>query len=159
MNFNKIRFSSFIPSYEKYFDILKEDKSITNYVTFSKHDSNLIFYDDDLVGFYKTMYRDDDLPDREIYIAIVQKYRGKGIANYILSTLCNNIFESDTNCEFIHLSIDKNNIPSIKMAEKAGFKRNEELEKELRKYNDNNTLIYTIKNNIYTNERENNMTM
>lgn len=45
------------------------------------------------------------------------------------------------------------------MAEKDGFKRNEELEKELREYNDNNTLIYIIRNNIYTNEKENNMTI
>lgn len=159
MDYNKIKFISYSPIYDKYFDILKEDNSITKFVSFSKHDSRLIFYDNDFAGFYKTMYRDDDLPDREIYIALIEKYRGKGIAKYVIDTLTNNIFESDPNCEFVHLSIDKDNISSIKLAQNCGYTENEKLEDELRENNDNRTLVFSIKNKFYIEEEKNNMTL
>lgn len=159
MDYNKIKLASYIPIYDKYFEMLKEDKSITDFVSFSKHDSRLIFYDNDFAGFYKTMYRDDDLPDREIYIGLIEKYRGKGIAKHVLNTLTSNIFESDPNCEFIHLSIDKDNTSSIKLAKSCGYIENKELEVELRENNDDRTLIFTIKNQIYDEENKNNMTL
>ena len=53
MEWDKVKFESFRPSYEKYFDTYLKDKSITEYVSFSKWDSSLIFYKDDFAGFYK----------------------------------------------------------------------------------------------------------
>ena len=159
MDYNKIRLTSYIPIYEKYFEMLKNEKSITDFVSFFKHDSRLIFYDNDFVGFYKTMYRDDDSLDREIYIGLIEKYRGKGIAKYVINLLTSNIFYNDPNCEFIHLSIDKDNISSIKLAHSCGFVENEELEKELRENNDNRTLVFSIQNQFYKEEKKNNMTL
>jgi RimJ/RimL family protein N-acetyltransferase len=149
MDFKKVKFSSFIPGYEKYFDILKTDKSITNYVSFSKYDSSLIFYDNDFAGFYKTMYRDDDLTDREIYIALIEKYRGMGLASYVINYLTNNIFDSDKNCEFVHLSIDKDNKSSINMAINCGYNINKELTKENIDMKDERTLVFSKKNPNY----------
>jgi len=143
MDFNKISFPPFIPSYKDYFNLAK-DPSIKEFVSFSETDSNLIFYDNEVAGFYKVVYRSDELNDREIYIALLAKFRGFGLAQYIVNTLCQNIFANDINCTSIHMSIDKDNFSSIKMAESLGFKRNEELEAELRLYNDFRTLIYTL---------------
>lgn len=83
MDFNKIRFSNYIPTYDKYFDNYLKDKSITKYVHFSKWDSTLIFYEQEFIGFYKVITRNEEINDREIYIAIIEKYRKKGIASYI----------------------------------------------------------------------------
>lgn len=154
---NKIKLVPYNPTYDKYFDILKDNKSITQFVSFSKHDSRLIFYDNDFAGYFKTMYRDDDSADREIYIALIEKYRGKGIAQYVINLLTNNIFESDYNCEYVHLSIDKDNISSINLAKNCGFIENIKLEQELRENNDNRTLVFSIKNKFYIEENKSNI--
>ena len=65
MEWDKVKFESFRPSYEKYFDTYLKDKSITEYVSFSKWDSSLIFYKDDFVGFYKTITPDEEKNDKE----------------------------------------------------------------------------------------------
>lgn len=148
MDFKKVSFPSFIPSYKKYFELAKE-QSIAKFVSFNEYDSNLIFYDNEVAGFYKVVYRNDELNDREIYIALLEKFRGCGLAHFVIKTLCKNIFSNDLNCEAIHMSIDKDNLASIKMAESLGFKRNEDLEKELREYNDFRTLIYTLKSRLH----------
>lgn len=152
MNFDKVTFPPLIPDYIKLFDLAKNDKNISKYVSFSPVDSNLIFYENDLAGFYKVVFRDEETRDREIYIALMDKYRGFGLAQYVVGTLATNIFLNDINCKFIHLSIDKENLASIKMAESLGFIRNEELEQELREYNDFHTLIYSLKNRNYSEE-------
>lgn len=68
--------------------------------------------------------------------------------------LTKNIFISNTECPYIHLSIDKENISSIKMAKNCGFKENYLLEQELRETNDNHTLIFSIKNKFYEAKEE-----
>ena len=146
MDYNKINFRPFSPNYEDYLNQINSDKSVSEFVNFSKSDSRLIFYEDDFVGCFKTMIRDDDLPDKEIYIGLTKKYRGKGISKYVISKLSNNIFESDNACEYIHLSIDKDNIASINMAKSCGFTENIDLENELREYGDNSTLVFSIRN-------------
>lgn len=154
MELDKIKFESFIPSYEKYFETYLKDKSITEYVSFSKWDSSLIFYDDDFAGFYKTTTPDDEANDKEIYIALIPKYRKKGIASYVVNTLANNIFRSDQDCEYVHLSIDKENTSSINMAHNCGFVENTNLEQELRDTGDNRTLVFSRKNPFYLKECE-----
>lgn len=154
MELDKIRFESYIPSYEKYFETYLKDKSITEYVSFSKRDSSLIFYDDKFVGFYKTMTPDDDLNDKEIYIALIAEYRKKGIASYVVNTLTNNIFASNQNCEYVHLSIDKENTSSINMAHNCGFIENSNLEQELRDTGDDRTLVFSRKNPFYIKESQ-----
>ncbi len=141
---NSLRFESYNPSYDKYFTILKEDESIKNYVSFPKNNSTLIFLDNVFIGVCRISLRDYDSNDMEIYIAIVREYRCKGLAEKVLEQLCHNIFLANDKCHYIHLSIDKENETSIKMAEKAGFKRNEVEEGELRLYGDNRTLVFTI---------------
>lgn len=152
MNFDKVSFPPLLPDYIKLFDLAKNDENIRKYVSFSPVDSNLIFYENDLAGFYKVVFRDEDTRDREIYIALLDKYRGLGLAQYVVGTLATNIFSNDCSCNFIHLSIDKENLASIKMAESLGFIRNEELEQELREYNDYRTLIYSLRNKNYSEE-------
>lgn len=154
IDFNKIRFVGYIPTYDKYFDYYLKDNSMTKFVSFSKRDSSLIFYDDDFVGFYKTMIRDEEENDREIYIGLIPEYRKMGIASYVVTTLTNNIFESDHNCSAVHLSIDKDNYSSINLAKKCGFFENSTLEQELREYGDNRTLIFSIKNKLYSKNEE-----
>ena len=80
MEWDKVKFESFRPSYEKYFDTYLNDKSITEYVSFSKWDSSLIFYKDDFVGFYKTI-----TPD-EVFSLSIDKctYSQSGLAVKIL---------------------------------------------------------------------------
>ena len=97
-------------------------------------------------------FKDDSL-DREIYIGLIEKYRGKGIAKYVVNLLTSNIFYNDPNCEFIHLSIDKDNISSIRLAHACGFVENKELEKELRENNDDRTLVFSIENQFYKEEK------
>lgn len=154
MEVDKIKFESFVPSYEKYFETYLKDKSITEYVSFSTWDSSLIFYDDDFAGFYKTITPDDEVNDKEIYIALIPKYRKKGIASYVVNTLTNNIFASNQDCEYVHLSIDKENNSSINMAHNCGFIENTNLEQELRDTGDNRTLVFSRKNPFYIKESE-----
>ena len=152
MDYTKINFKSYVPSFEKYINMVNTDSTINKFVTFSKYDSKLIFFEDTFIGCFKTMIRDDDLPDKEIYIGILPEYRKKGISKYIINVLCNNIFESDEACEYIHLSIDKNNEASIQMAKSCGFIENLELENEIKKYGDDKTLIYS-KRTPYINKK------
>lgn len=154
MDFSKIRFKSYTPSCDKYLDTYLNDKTITEYVSFSKWDSSFIFYGDDFVGFYKVLIRDYDLNDREIYIALIPKYRNKGIAFYTINTLTDNIFKNDIECEFVHMSIDKYNISSINLAKRCGFVENTVLESELRNDGDNRTLIFSMKNKYYESKDE-----
>ena len=154
MEVDKIKFESFVPSYEKYFETYLKDKSITEYVSFSTWDSSLIFYDDDFAGFYKTITPDDEVNDKEIYIALIPKYRKKGIASYVVNTLTNNIFASNQDCEYVHLSIDKENNSSINMAHNCGFIENTNLEQELRDTGDNRTLVFSRENPFYIKESE-----
>lgn len=154
MELDKIRFESYIPLYEKYFETYLKDKSITEYVSFSEWDSSLIFYDDDFAGFYKTTTPDDELNDKEIYIALIPKYRKKGIASYTVNTLTNNIFASNQACEYVHLSIDKENTSSINMAHNCGFIENSNLEQELRDTGDDRTLVFSRKNPFYIKEHQ-----
>lgn len=154
MEWDKVKLESFRPSYEKYFDVYLKDKSITEYVNFSKWDSSLIFYKDDFAGFYKTITPDEETNDKEIYIALIPKYRKKGMASYVVNTLTNNIFMSDSECEFVHLSIDKDNTSSINLASNCGFLENSILEQELRENGDNRTLIFSRKNPFYIKKKE-----
>ncbi len=154
MDFNKINFKSFIPSYERYLDILNSDEEVRKYISFSKYDSKLIFFDYDFVGCFKTMTLDDESNDREIHIAIIKKYRGMGIASFVINKLTDNIFESDNTCESIHLSIDKNNEQSLKMGTKCGYKLNEELTKDNINMGDSNTIVLSKKNPNYITENE-----
>lgn len=154
IDFYKIKFKSYIPNYDKYFDHYLSDKSMTEFVSFSKRDSSLIFYDNDFIGFYKTMIRDEDENDREIYIGLIPEYRKMGIASYVVTTLTNNIFESDPQCSAVHLSIDRDNYSSINLAHNCGFLENLTLEQELREYGDNRTLIFTMKNKFYNKNEE-----
>lgn len=149
MDFSKIRFASYNPTYDEYFDYYLKDKSITQFVSFSKWDSSLIFYDDDFAGFYKNIIRDDDLNDRELYIALIPKYRKKGMASYVVNTLTHNIFENHPDCEYVHLSIDKDNDSSIRLAQACGFCENTTLEQELRESGDNRTLVFSTQNKNY----------
>ena len=149
-----ISFKGFVPSYNKYLSEINSDESVTKFVSFNPSDSRFIFLDDEFVGCYKTMLRDDDLPDREIYIGIKKEFRGKGIAKYVLSTLTNNIFESDNACEFVHVSIDKDNIASINLAKSCGFEENKELEEELRENKDDRTLVFSSKRKINENKKD-----
>lgn len=149
IDFNKIRLTNYIPIYDKYFDEYLKDPTMNRFVSFSKRDSSLIFYEDSFVGFYKTMFRDEEQNDREIYIGLIPEYRGRGIASYVVTTLTKNLFESDPQCEFVHLSIDKDNSSSIILAHNCGFVENLDLEEELRAYGDNRTLIFSIRNKSY----------
>ena len=152
MEWDKVKFESFRPSYEKYFDTYLNDKSITEYVSFSKWDSSLIFYKDDFAGFYKTITPDEEKNEKEIYIALIPKYRKKGMASYVVNTLTNNIFTASPDCEYVHLSIDKENISSINLASNCGFIENSSLEQELRETGDNRTLVFSRKNPFYVKE-------
>lgn len=154
IDFNRIRFTGYVPTYDEYFDYYLKDDSMTNFVSFSKRDSSLIFYDDKFVGFYKTMIRDEEENDREIYIGLIPEYRKMGIASYVVNTLTKNIFESDSQCSAVHLSIDKDNYPSINLAHNCGFLENTTLEQELRDSGDNRTLIFSMKNRLYSNDTE-----
>lgn len=154
MELDKIKFKSFMPSYEKYFELYLQDKSITEYVSFSTYDSSLIFYNEDFVGFYKTITPDEEVNDKEIYIALIPKYRKQGIASYVVNTLTNNIFTSNPDCEYVHLSIDKENTSSINMANNCGFIENENLEQELRDTGDNRTLVFSKENPFYIKENK-----
>lgn len=149
IDFSKIKFRSYTPILDKYIDMYAKDKTITEYVSFTKWDCSFIFYDDDLAGFYKIQIRDYDLNDREIYIVLVPEYRSKGIAEYVINTLANNIFKNDSSCEVIHMCIDKSNTPSINLAKRCGFEENKALECELRNDGDDRTLIFSIKNKYY----------
>lgn len=148
-----ITFKGFIPTYKKYLDEINSDESLTKYVSFNSSDSRFIFMEDEFVGCFKTMLRDDDLPDREIYIGIKKEFRGRGIAKYILNTLTKNIFESDGACEYIHVSIDKDNIASINLAKSCGYTINKELTDELIKDGDNRTIVFSSKRKTYDNEK------
>ena len=149
MDFTKIKFASYNPSYDEYFNYYLKDKSITEYVNFFIFFLALIFYDNDFAGFYKNIVRDDDLNDRELYIALIPKYRQKGMASYVVNTLTERIFENDAECEYVHLSIDKDNLASIRLAQNCGFLENVSLEEELRADGDNRTLIFSTRNKNY----------
>lgn len=82
----------------------------------------------------------------EIEIAILEQYRGKGLSSIILDDLCKQLFTRENPCHSVFLSIDKRNHSSIRMATKNGFYLNEERTKELRKYGDLNTLVFSKDN-------------
>lgn len=150
MNLDEIEFHNYIPTYERYFDEDLRDPSILKYVSFPKREATLIFHKQDLVGCYKTMVWDEQRNDREIWIAILPKYRHKGIASYVIKTLIHNIFSNDLTCPEIHLSIDQDNLSSIQMAHACGFFEDNHLEQELRENGDNRTKIFTIQNDIHS---------
>ena len=150
----EITFKGFVPSYKNYLDEINSDESLTKFVSFSSSDSRFIFLNDTFVGCYKTMLRDDDLPDREIYIGIKKDFRGRGIAKYVLNTLTKNIFETDNACEYIHVSIDKDNIASINLAKSCGYTENKVLENELRENKDDRTLVFSTKRKTYENKKD-----
>lgn len=153
MDFDKIALMFYVPQYEEYFKRYAKDKSIKEYVDFTPWNCRLIFYGNELAGFLKVFTRNEEINDREISIALIPKYRGKGLATYMITTLVNNLF-GDTSCEFVHMSIDKQNIASIKMALNCGFIENEELERELREDGDDRTLVFSIRNMNYGENRE-----
>ncbi len=155
MDYSKISFKGYIPSYKKYFELIKEDKTINNYITFTEYDSSLIFYESNFCGICKIIDFDED-ENKEIHIALLDEYRNQGLASYIVATLSNNIFASNIHCQYAVLSIDKDNTPSIKMANKSGFKLNEELTKANLEYGDFKTLYFT-KNNPYYQSLHNNL--
>lgn len=145
IDLGKISFKSYTPKYDECFDVYGKQE----YVSFAKWDSNLIFYDDEFAGFIKVYVRDYERNDREIQIALIPKYRGKGLATCVITSFVNNLFKANSSCEAVHLAIDKRNIPSIKMAINCGFVENEDLERELREDGDEFTLVFTVKNMNY----------
>lgn len=149
MDYSKINFRCFIPEYKKYYDLQNDNPKLNKFVHFSPNNSSLIFYDDVFIGFYKIFRLDEDSNDREIQIAILNEFRKKGIASFILENLSKNIFYSDNLCENIHLFIDKKNIPSIKLAIKLGFNRNEVMEKEIQLYGDKYTFVFSKNREFY----------
>lgn len=147
MDSSKISLKSYIPSYKQYFDLIKEDKTISKYISFSEYDSNLIFYDNNFCGLYKVIDFDDE-ENKEIHIALVNEFRGLGLASCIIKLISNNVFQSNHNCQYTVLSIDKENNSSLKMAVNSGFEFNEELTKDNVVCGDENTIVFT-KNNPY----------
>lgn len=142
MDYSKINFKSYIPSYDKYFEQMKDDNTMKEFVYFTPSDSNLIFYDDTFIGFYKALY-DEDENSVELFIGIAKEFRGKGIGSYVINKLSDSTFQNNANCESIDLSIDKDNISSIAMALKSNYQRNLSKEEELRKFNDDRTMVFT----------------
>ncbi len=154
MEYKDLEFKSCLPEYINYLNSLNNKKDINKYITFSPYNCKLIFYLNDFVGAFRFDYVLDSDPYIEVFIALEEKYRGKGIGSYIIYDLINEYFENNPSCSYARLSIDKNNSSSIYMALKCGYKEDEELEEELREYNDYQTLIY-VKHNPYFNKKSN----
>lgn len=145
---SKIHFKSYTPMYQQYLDELNNDENVRKFVNFSNHNSRLIFYGDDFVGAYRVELSDEE-DCFEIFIGLMQKYRGLGIANHVVSYLAEVYSKNNPGCRYAYLSIDKNNESSIKMANRCGFVEDENLERELRDNNDPNTLIFVKPNQYY----------
>ena len=146
-----ITYHSYNPSYDNLLNLVKKDEQISKYLSFSQTDSKFIFINDKFVGFCKTFPVDDENLEYEIEIAIIEQYRGKGLASIILEDLTNHLF-LHSNSQMVQLSIDKSNSASIRMAAKNGFILDETKTKELRKYGDTNTLIFSKENYILNND-------
>lgn len=52
---------------------------------------------------------------------ILKEYRNKGLGKYILENISNYIFMNNEDLKEIKLSIDRSNIPSMKVAESVGY--------------------------------------
>ena len=76
------------------------------------------------------------------------------MASYVVNTLTNNIFTASPDCEYVHLSIDKENTSSINLANNCEFIENSSLEQELRETGDNRTLVFSRKNPFYIKETQ-----
>ena len=148
MDYSKIHFKSYTPMYQQYLEDLNHDENVRKFVNFANHNSRLIFYGDDFVGAYRVELSDEE-DCFEIFIGLIKKYRGLGIAHHVVSYLAEVYFENNHQVRYAYLSIDKNNEASIKMASKCGFIEDEDLERELKDNNDPNTLIFIKPNQYY----------
>lgn len=148
MDSSKISFKGYMPSYKQYFDLIKEDKTVSKYISFSEHDSTLIFYENSFCGLCKIIDFDDS-ENKEIHIALLNEFRGLGLASCVIQLISNNIFQSNHGCQYAVLSIDKENNSSLKMAVKSGFELNQELTRENAECGDENTIVFTKSNPYY----------
>lgn len=153
-----ITYHSYNPSYDNLLNLIKKDEQINKYLSFSQTDSKFIFINHDFVGFCKIFPVDDENLEYEIEIAIIEQYRGKGLASIILEDLTKHLFLGPNICQTVQLSIDKSNSSSIRMATKNGFILDEVKTKDLRKYGDTNTLIFSKENFILNNDYQNGIT-
>lgn len=81
-----------------------------------------IYFEDEFIGIISSFYKYyKDLSKLEIMICIKKEYRNKKIGEYCLDKVIYDCFKK-SNIKSIHLSIREDNIKSIKMAEKLGFK-------------------------------------
>lgn len=79
---------------------------------------HLINYKDESVGYLSIKKNNDDLFLSKIYI--LKELRGKGIGKAAFSYIENQAKEQ--NCKSISLTVNKNNIGTVKAYEKIGFK-------------------------------------
>lgn len=154
----KITYHSYNPSYDNLLNLVKQDEQISHYLSFSQTDSRFVFINNTFVGFCKTFPVDDDYLEYELEIAIIEEYRGKGLASIILEDLTHHLFTGDQACQMVQLSIDKSNNASMRMAAKNGFVLDEVKTNELRKYGDTKTFIFSKENPILEKDYQNEIT-
>lgn len=101
-----------------------KDKTIMNNVPFHSKKSQFFLVNGEIVGFYN-IEKIHDCP--EIQYAILKEYRNLNYGSLLLQKITSWIFEnSDTNK--IYLMIHKQNVSSMKVAIKSGYRMDEELQ-------------------------------
>lgn len=90
----------------------------------------VVAYDNDYIGLTFVNYHPEEVingkkysEEIEIGLGILPKYRNKGLGSTLERELSDKLLEIFPRFRFIVAKIDNDNLPSIKTAENAGFKR------------------------------------
>lgn len=101
-----------------------KDKTIMKNVPFHSKKSHFFLVNGEIVGFYN-IEKIHDYP--EIQYAILKEYRNLNYGSLLLEKITSLIFE-DSDVNRIYLMIHKQNISSMKVAIKNGYRMDEELQ-------------------------------
>lgn len=98
---------------------LKKDTGLTKFLSSEiSKGSNLVCYDNDIIGFYSVK----GYPDGELQLGIFEEYRGKGHGKKLTVKITDDCFNND-NYHSIYLLCKPENTISQASARASGFRR------------------------------------
>ena len=96
----------------------------TNFLEFSN--AYLILYDDNIVGYLYLTAKSKVGEYIYLEMSILKEYRKKHLGRNLLEEITNYIYYENDNLKEIRFSIDRSNVPSMKIAQTCGFYSDDE---------------------------------
>jgi len=104
-------------------DKFQSEKAITEQISKNNFQYHGIYFDTLLIGYFSIRQEYSQLFISKIYI--IKDFRGQGFGKITIDFII--AFASEVNCKNMYLTVNKNNINSIRFYELLGFKKSESL--------------------------------